>query len=234
MAYSVQLELFQGPLDLLLKLIEEQELDITEIALAEITDSFIKHLDQVEERFPEELADFLVIATRLIYIKSRALLPWLEREEEEETGEQLAAHLKMYKAFRDASVQLEERIASKHYGVPRPVLAKQFDRVEFAPPASVTMERLASAYRTAIGRMQNVIRIPKAAIRKAITVKERIVALSKVLEQHKQISFKELVEGEHDRTEIVVTFLAILELVKSQTVTVHQPASYSDFVITQN
>lgn len=230
--YKVEIEKFQGPLDLLLQLIEERELDITEISLAEITNAFITHLDKIEELYPEELADFLVIATRLLYLKSRALLPFLEAEVEE-SAEQLAAHLRMYKEFRDASEALAERVSEGNFSIARSGTAKQLETVEFSPPERVTGQRLAEVYESALDRMQTVIRIPKAAIRKAITLKERITVLADLLAKHKELSFNEIIGSSRDRTEIVITFLAVLELVKSRTVQVDQPESYSDIMISQ-
>jgi segregation and condensation protein A len=77
METAVTLEKFQGPLDLLLQLIEKEELPIAEISIAEVTDQYVRYLDTLEELFPEELADFLVIATKLLYLKSKTLLPYL-------------------------------------------------------------------------------------------------------------------------------------------------------------
>lgn len=227
--YSVELEKFQGPLDLLLELIEQRELEITEISLAEIAESFIRHLDQIEELYPEELADFLVIATRLIYIKSRALLPFLEADEDD-SAQQLTDHLKMYKEFRDASDQLINIIDQKHFMVARPVRAKQLEIVEFSPPHSITKQLLERTYINVLQHVRTVIRIPKAAISKAITLKEKILAVSALLQQHSQLRFHDLIDGK-DRTDIVVTFLAVLELLKQNTISAHQGGDANDIVI---
>ncbi|MDP3970940.1 MAG: segregation/condensation protein A [bacterium] len=230
--HKVEIEQFQGPLDVLLQLIEEQELQITDISLAEITDSFVQYLDKIEQSYPDELADFLVIATRLLYIKSRALLPFLEPEKEESESN-LAEHLKMYKEFRDAADALAGRVAQHNFSMARPVTAKQLEMIEFSPPTEVTPVVLEEAYRDVIERIQTIIKIPKAAIRKALTLKDRINALSKLLDQHKKVSFNEIIGEQRDRTEIVVTFLAVLELLKQQHIIVRQQDEYSDILITQ-
>lgn len=231
MSYQVAIEQFQGPLDVLLELIEQQELEITEISLAEIAETFIRHLEQVEERYPEELADFLIVATRLLYLKSRALLPYLEPDQDEMTGSQLADHLKMYKEFRDASAILTEWIQRNHFSIARPVTTWQLQEVEFSPPTNVSPQRLAAVYEDIIDRVENVIKIPKAAIRKAITLKEKIAALTDVLKTHAELSFHSLIGKQTDKVEIVVTFLAILELIKQNTVVVNQSHKYSDITI---
>lgn len=231
MSYQVAIEQFQGPLDVLLELIEREELAITEISLAQIAETFIRHLQQVEERYPEELADFLIVATRLLYIKSRALLPYLEAEPDEMTGAQLADHLKMYKEFRDAANVLTEWLQRQQFSVARPVTTWQLQEVEFSPPTNASAERLAEVYGDVIDRVETVIKLPKAAIRKAITLKEKMAALTEVLKTQAELSFNSLLGQHTDKVEIVVTFLAILELIKQNTVVVKQSHKYSDITI---
>jgi segregation and condensation protein A len=231
MSYQVAIEQFQGPLDVLLELIEQEKLEITDISLAQIAETFIRHLQQVEERYPEELADFLIVATRLLYLKSRALLPYLEADPDEMTGTQLADHLKMYKEFRDASNVLTEWLQRQQFSVARPVTTWQLQAVEFSPPTNASADRLAEVYGDVIDRVEMVIKIPKAAIRKAITLKEKIAALTDVLKTHAELSFHSLLSQQTDKVEIVVTFLAILELIKQNTVVVNQSHKYSDITI---
>jgi segregation and condensation protein A len=232
MAYEVKLEQFQGPFDVLLQLIEDQQLSITDIALAGITEQYIEQLNQVEERYPEELADFLVIAAKLLYLKSRALLPYLVPEEED-SAEQLAAHLRMYKEFRDATAQLTEQINQQQFMVARTVTTERSNTVEFSPPPSVTGTLLAKAYQAVIDRVEAVIRLPKLALSKAISLKEKITHLYAILQQRQQLQFSELVSTKLNRADIVITLLAVLELVKQQTVTVDQINHYSDITITR-
>lgn len=234
MSYEVKVEQFQGPFDVLLQLIEQHELTITDISLADITAEFISYLDNIQVRYPEELADFLVVAARLLYLKSRALLPYLEATEDDST-QQLAEHLKMYREFRVAAEHLAERVSQRQFSMERPMAMAQQLVVEFSPPEKVTMQDLAAAYRAAVERMDNAIRIPQAAIRKAITLKEKITALASALEKCKSASFWSLLKSNSkaaDKVDIVVTFLAILELVKQDVVVVQQGSSYSDIMIT--
>lgn len=230
MSYEIKLEQYQGPFDVLLQLIEQQELDITNISLSDITESFLQYLDDVEELFPEELADFLVIATRLLYIKSRLLLPYLNVADDEPAPD-LAEHLKMYKEFRDASAVLEERILLGQFSMARPASSARLETVEFSPPQSLTSEDLHDLYVGVIDRLEAVIKIPQAAIRKAITLKEKIATLYAVLQEHKRLQFSRLVGDQPDRLNIVLTFLAILELVKQNNVTVEQTEHFSDILI---
>ena len=112
MTYFVKLEKFEGPLDLLLSLIEQEELSITDISLAKVTDGYLTAVRTAKEIEPEELADFLVIAAKLIFIKSRILLPGLEVEDE---GPSLEAQLKLYKDFVEASHTIEAMLKKKRF-----------------------------------------------------------------------------------------------------------------------
>ena len=230
MAYEIKLEQYQGPLDVLLQLIEQEQLAITEISLARIAESFIKHLEKVEQLYPEELADFLVIATRLLYIKSRELLPYLVVEDDE-PATNLAEHLRMYKEFRDASTVLEERLTTGQYACVRPVSLARLEVVEFNPPAAVASHDLRELYEGVVARLETIIKIPQAAIRKAASLKDKVTALYSALQQHKSLQFSDLISDGADRINIVLTFLAILELVKQDSVTVEQNQSYSDILI---
>lgn len=231
MAYEVQLEKFQGPFGLLLQLIEQHELNITEIALADITADYIEQLDAVEQRYPEELADFLVIAAKLLYLKSRALLPYL-LPEEEESASQLAEHLRMYKEFKEASDRLTEQVGAGQFSIERTVTTERLNTVEFSPPPSVTSAKLAAAYQGVIDRVEAVIRLPKLAIRKAATLKEKITALYGILQQRQKLQFSELTD-QHNRADIVMTLLAVLELVKQDAIIVEQVQYSSEITITR-
>ena len=123
-----KLEKFEGPMDLLLQLIEGEELDITEVSLAQVTEQYFKYLDKLEKNRSAKLVDFLVIAAKLIYLKSKNLLPYLYPEEELE-GPSLADQLKMYKAYVDASKNIEQKWedGSLSYGrIEKPIKIKEF------------------------------------------------------------------------------------------------------------
>ena len=109
--YKVQTPVYEGPLDLLLSLIERAELDITTVSLASVTDQYLEHLRNVDQQKPDEISSFLVIATKLVQIKSEALLPRPPEREpgEEDPGEALVEQLKLYKRYKEIAVWMEER-----------------------------------------------------------------------------------------------------------------------------
>ena len=112
MAFTVSLPLFNGPLDLLLRLIEKRELDISQLALASVTEEYIQQIDQLApEQAPDEIAEFLVVAAKLLLIKSSLLLPADPVEEEEELGDDLAQSLARYRQYKQVASELGEREA---------------------------------------------------------------------------------------------------------------------------
>ncbi len=228
--YKVKLEQFEGPLDLLLKLIVEEELDITDISLANITDQYIKYLEKIEDLCPEDLADFLVIATKLLLIKSRSMMPYLQQDEEED-GVSLTDQLKIYKEFHDAALKMEEMLKERNFTYGR--VDKYYESTEpmFAPPKDFTQDSLRGFFEDVLIRLEPIVKLPKRALSKTISLKEKIIHLHGHLEKFKKVSFKEIINNSKDKTEMIVTFLAILELVKGQKVTVKQDNHFEDISI---
>ena len=230
MAYTVEIEQFQGPFEVLLQLIEEQKLDITEISLATITEAYLKHLEQIEELYPEELADFLVVATQLLLLKSRALLPYIEVDIEEE-GIPLQEQLKLYKEFYEATKGIQAILDQRRFSYARKPTIWQQSEVEFTPPSQLGIERMRELFEAIIQRLDPVIKIPKAAIEKAITLKEKIQLLHDTFAKHDTIQFTELISSAATKTDVILTFLAVLDLVKQRNVYVKQDNHFSEITI---
>ncbi|MEK7158782.1 MAG: segregation/condensation protein A [Patescibacteria group bacterium] len=226
---NVRLEQFEGPLDLLVQLIHENKLNISEISLANITEQYLAYLVEVEERFPEELADFLVIATRLLLIKSKLFLPVSDEEEDDE--ERLSSQLKIYKTFVDASQAVQSLISRRRFLYARPMTRWSDMPREFHPPANFGVGALQDMFLTVLGRLQPVISLPRVQIERAISLRERIADLVVLLQRCEQIRFYDVLQETRNRTEIVVTFLALLELVKQQNIVVKQTGLFHDIVI---
>lgn len=230
MPYNVKLEQFQGPFDLLLQLIEQEKLDITEISLAKVAEQYIKSLQNVEELYPEELADFLVVATKLLLIKSRTLLPYLQADDEEEKTN-LEEQLKIYKEFHEASLKLEEIIKSGKYTYGRVDSRYASQEIIFAPSSDITAQSLKNFYENVLIALEPIVQLPSAAIARAVTLKEKILQLQKHLTRQAQISFKEIVKTADSKTDVIVTFLALLELVKGEFISVRQENNFEDIKI---
>lgn len=226
--YRITLEKFQGPLDVLLQLIEKKELDITHISLSAVTEQFLDYLEKVEEKYPEELADFLVVATKLLLIKSRQLLPAPEAEEEDDT---LARQLRMFQAFQEASKQVEHILRKGEMLFSRPP-SKIPATVAFQPPEGMTKTRLHELFVEVLAELEPIIKIPRAAIEKAVTVKEKIMQIQRMLKERRTINFTELLKlTTQTRTDVVITFLAMLELVKQKNIAVRQREMFEEIII---
>jgi len=220
-------EEYSGPLDLLLSLVDEQKLDITELVLSQVTEQFLNYLDQVEETKPEELADFLVIATRLLLLKSKKLLPQFNPEEDE--GPSLADQLRLYKLFVEASHKLNKKWLSGARGVFR--IEPPHREPGFVPPLNVSQETLHASIENLLKRLQPPKPLPKTFIDKAVSMKEKIDQIRKLLSQSKQINFSQVLADVQNRTEVIVGFLALLELVKQKSVALDQDDNFGDIII---
>ncbi len=232
--FELKLSVFQGPLDLLLDLIEREELDITAVSLAQVTDQYWAHLRSVEGQDAEALAEFIVVGARLLYIKSRALLPELrprEREgEKKDAGEALAQMLVEYKRFREAAGafrDLEEqgRRAYPRLGPP--------SKDMLLPPGlkGVTLEGLLNIFEEALNR-QPAEPEEGAIERQAVTVEEKMTAvMAAVASGFGRVSFRALIETCTSRIEVIVVFLAILELIKAGQLVARQRARFRDIMM---
>jgi segregation and condensation protein A len=228
MSLNFKIEKFEGPLDLLLRLIEEEKLSISEISLSAVTDQFLESLKDVAEKDPDELADFLVVAARLLLLKSRELLP--TNEPLEEDGPSLEFQLKMYKIFWEASQKLAARIKQKRFLHFRDKLPAAI-APRFAPPPSATAERLHQVFLDVLAKITPVIKYPEERMKKVISIQEKIDHIRAQLAGKKNLSFKELLKDSADKTEVVVNFLAILELVRSRQITVDQEEEFGEITI---
>jgi segregation and condensation protein A len=228
MAFAVKLEKFEGPLDLLLQLIEAEKLDISQISLAKVTDEYVHRLQEQPDLPPEELADFLVIASRLLYIKSRLLLPFLNIGDEEPIGD-LESQLKIYKEYLDASKTIAALIGKRRFLFVHDKLPHI--EVGFAPPKKLTPGQMAEMLRGVLKRLDMIVRIPRAVIEKTVSIHEKIGHIQSLISKAAKISFRALLSDAESRIEIVVSFLALLELVKQRSVSVSQEAMFEDITI---
>ena len=240
-AYAVSLPLFEGPLDLLLHLIEKQQLDINEISLVAVTDQYLKTIDQLEELSPGALADFLVVASRLLYIKSTSLLPKPPSGdgEEEDTSDSLVRHLLEYRQFKRAASDLRTREDDGGRLFIRPATTVDLGELTQKQPefGELDVTLLQKALKRALQRIP-VEPPPPQVMTYKVTVAERIESVREILssirlggDAGRQLSFAGLLEESSSRIEIIVTFLAVLELVKQREVIAQQDATFGEIVL---
>lgn len=228
--YQIKLDQFEGPLDLLLKLIEDQKLDITQVSLAKITDQYIESLNYAENLKPEELADFLVVAAKLLLIKSYYLIPSLNASIEEDSME-LEAQLRIYKEYLEASKLIHKMILKNHFSFPR---QKSFALSTFIAPENVDKNTLFETFNKILKDLEPLLTIPQETIRRIFSLKERIKEVQEIIFQNKEIKFGHLIQKSTTKIDIIINFLALLELVKQKTVLVVQQESFEEITITHN
>lgn len=231
---EISLPVFEGPLDLLLHLIERDDLDITAVSLVNVTDQYLKAIRSGDGFEPHALAEFVSVGAKLIYLKSRALLPRPEQAAEEEiedddVGRELVDLLREYKRFTEVVNLLEQRqeagVRSYTRLAPPPVVP------EGPGLSSVTLEKLAAIMREVLARKP--VERPKAVIVRdtAMTLNERVTDLRERLRKRGKFSFRRMISECRTRVEVVVSFLAILELLKSGECDARQDASWGDIEV---
>jgi segregation and condensation protein A len=230
-AYLVTTPVYEGPLDLLLQLIERAELDITKLALAQVTDQYLEHLKNLPERAAEEVSAFLVIAAKLLQIKSEALLPRpvVREQGEEDPGEALAIQLIAYKKYRAIADLLGQREAA---GLSMYLRLAAPPKVEGALDlAGLSLVDLASAAQDLLRPKD--LRMPLATVvtPPKITIREKIQMISSFLRRRGRVRFREILGLRRSRLDIVVTFLALLELIKRHLVQASQEQLYGEIEI---
>jgi len=226
--YTIQLPVFEGPLDLLLSLIEHAELDITKVSLAEVTEQYLAYIRQIQDRQLEDLASFLVMAARLIQIKSEVLLPRppLREPGEEDPGDALARQLVAYKKYKQVAILLSEReeagLRSYIRLAPPPIIDPKIDMQEF---------HLDDLYQAMVEVLKNVHTIPtleENISTPRVRVRDKILSIVHSLKEVSQLSFRRLIKNARSRLEIVVSLLAVLELLKQDQVEVRQDEMFGD------
>ena len=227
-AITFQVPKFEGPLDLLLQLVEREEVDITEVSLAAVADQFVKYVRDGKGKIPpEELADFLVIAAKLVYMKSRVLLPSLAAEELEE-GPDLATQLRLYQQFVVASRQIDRMWTSDRVSFARERRPVRALEPAFSPPPGITSVLLKELMQSVIDRLTPIRKLPEAAVNRIITIQDKIKELADKLRSAASFHWSSFWGRSKDRSEKVVSFLALLELVKQRVVKVEQGELFED------
>ncbi|MFH0857900.1 MAG: segregation/condensation protein A [Candidatus Magasanikbacteria bacterium] len=218
---------FSGPLDLLLSLLDEEKLDITDIALSEVTEQYLHHVENLEEKDAEELVDFLVIAAKLVLLKSKKLLPQLMPEEE--SGVSLEEQLRLYKKFVEASKEIQKHWDSREKSVFRIEPPRKAEG--FVSPENLDISALHESFSKLVQRLKPMKPLPQTTIDRAVSMKQKITAIHDLLKTKKKAYFFDVVENAKNKTDVIVSFLALLELVKQKTVLLKQDDTFSDILI---
>jgi len=225
--YKVKTDIFEGPLDLLLSLVEKRKLFINDISLAAVADDYIAHIRNLENMPIGATANFILVASTLVLVKSKSLLPTLTLTEEEEGNiEDLERRLKEYKRIKELSTHIKDRFG-KNIIFPRNQTTHR--PPVFSPDKKTTPENILSAIKNVVVGLPKKEIIPQAVVKRVISLEDTINNLTKRIGESLSMSFKDFADvGKKERTEVVVGFLAMLELVKQGIISVAQEGSFGD------
>jgi len=239
--YTVHLPSFEGPLDLLLHLIERRQMEITTISLVAVTDQFLEYVRSWQQEEPRlsRLAEFITVGAKLLYIKSRSLLPQPPREEDvqeaqeaQDEAEELRRHLLEYKLAKEIARILREREAEGLMSFPRPgpMMAPE-EMLTWAPPKLVGLEveALAAAFRRLLAERRR--SEPEPLPLPIVKVSDKIAEIEAGLLAFRQVPFEDLLRAASTRLEMVVTFLAVLELWHQERIMVMQDGLFAPILI---
>lgn len=227
--FKVQTEVFEGPLDLLLSLIEKRKLFINDISLSKVTDDYIEHIKNLQQFSIADSATFILIASTLLLIKSKSLLPTLDlSSEDQESIEDLEKRLKEYQRIKELSLHIKEMFGKNvifQQGV------RQVQPV-FSPQEGMTTNSLLSAIKDVLKSIPKVEALPKAVVKKVISLEEMIGTLTTRIQSSIRMSFKtfsnDYAMDKSQKVNLIVSFLAMLELVKQGIIDVTQEKHFDD------
>lgn len=242
MSFAIKTEIFEGPLDVLLDLIEKRKLLINDIALAQVADEYMEYVRRLEEFPTRDVAGFVLLASTLVLIKSKSLLPQLDLTPEEQTDiADLELRLKMYKRIKELSEYVTGRFGKN---VLYPRNESKHQHVVFAPDKRVSKSFLAQAMQSVISNLPKKEFIKKAIVEKIMSLEDMMQSLTQRIQSTFALSFREfaqqqqkIVGGTSERelkVNMVISFLAMLELVKQGIVAVKQHATFGDIHIEQS
>ncbi len=235
MEYEVKIDNFEGPLDLLLHLIKESKVDIWEISIADIAEEYLAYIQRMEKLNLDIASEYLVMASELIEMKSRMLLPRSEKEvgieEEEDPKERLIRRLVEYQKYKEVTKNFKElESLRQEFYTKAPDNLKEYVEEGVVPSSDVTLEDLMLAFQKFLNRKELEKPLQTTVTKKEITVEERRKRIRDILSKEKRVDFFELFEV-ITREYIVVTFLAILEMAKKQELLIKQENDFSQIMI---
>lgn len=236
MAYEVNLKEFQGPLDLLLHLIEQAEVDIRDIFISEITAQYLEYMKQIDALDMDTASEFLTMAATLVYIKSRSLLPKPPKEnaEEEDPADALIRQLREYRAAKEAGEKLRSLLEEA-----RGIYTKLPEEFALPPQEIILEETSVQSLFDALAELMEKRREEKQreissqeVTDDRYTVRRQLVKIRDILKDRAGVPFEELFEEGAPKLEIIVTFMALLDMLMRGEISVKQPGPYERITIT--
>jgi len=233
MDYAVKIDAFEGPLDLLLHLIKESKVDIWDIKIVDIADQYLNYIKSMESLNLNIASEYLVMASELIEMKSKMLLPRYQEETEEEEidpREQLIHKLIEYQKYKEMTKNFKELEEVRHEVYTKaPGSLKEYADNDTVISSDVTLDDLMNAFEKFLKRKKQEKPLSTTVTKKEITVEERRTSIRNILKEKKKVDFFELFE-EVTKEYVVVTFLAVLEMAKKQELTIYQENNFDNII----
>lgn len=239
--YTIIIDNFEGPLDLLLFLITKNKMNIFDISLSDLTDKYIQYLNQMEELNLNIASEFIVMAATLLNIKSKKLLPDIVKEDDEEiTEDLLIQRLIDYKKYKEISNDINNMYNSNFGSFSKPIEKINFNKNQEYTGDILDLKMLKAIYENLLSRNENKINyrakeVEKLAMYEKVTVKDKVNQILSYLKKNKSMIFNRVFDSKkNENIEVVTAFLGILELSKSKEISINQEKIFSDIHIVKN
>lgn len=234
-SYQVKTTVFEGPFGLLLKLIEDKKLFINDISLSLVTDDYLNYVKNLGDFKREDVANFISIATTLILIKSKSILPKLDLLPEEERDIlDLENRLNLYKLYSELSIDIKEKFGKN---IIFPFLPTKNKTIVFLPDGQITNENMNSILTNLLGKIPQNIFLPEVEMKKVINIEDVISSMIDRISNSLEINFKEFgknVKTKEEKVYVIVNFLAMLELVRTGLIDAMQENNFEDIIMNKN
>ena len=233
--YKVKTGTFEGPFHLLLSLIEERKFFINDLSLAQVTEDYLNYVSKIEKQNPSEISSFIVVAATLILIKSKSLLPNLNLSSEEESDiHNLEDRLKLYELYTRLAGKIKNIFGKKIIFAP---LERKNEFLVFLPDEQITKESMMTFAHNAIDKIPKKEFLPKVEVKKVISIEEIISKLTERIENTLQMNFKDFAgagKTKEEKVVVIISFLAMLELVRQGLLHAIQESNFEDIIIKKN
>ena len=231
-SYTIKTGSFEGPFGLLLDLIEKRKLFINDLSLAEVTEDYLKYVNELRGASVAEISNFIVVAATLILIKSKSLLPDLSLTSEEEGDiHNLEERLRLYELFTRLSLNIKNNFGKKIIFTPQ---ERRNEILVFLPDDQITKDSMMTFARDLLGRMPKKIFLPEVEVKKVVSIEEMIEKLTERIKNSLKMNFKDLsgkIFTREEKVNAIVGFLAMLELVRQGIIHAVQEEGFSDIML---
>ncbi|MCE9585173.1 segregation/condensation protein A [Candidatus Nomurabacteria bacterium] len=231
-AYLIKTTGFEGPFGVLLNLIESRKLFINDFSLAQVTEDYLQYVNNLGGLTPAEISSFIIVASTLILIKSKSLLPNLNLTNEEECEiSNLEDRLKLYELYSKLSLSVKEKFSKNIIFAP---LERKNNLLVFLPDDQITRESMMTFAQEALNRIPKKVLLPEVEVKKVISIEEMIDKLTARIQEGLRMNFKEFAgsaQTKEERVVVIVGFLAMLELVRGGILNVIQDNNFEDIII---